>query len=113
MIRSILFTAVSVSLCLGVPTVGHAASKEDQKNLRGLAECAYLVRIAEGNGVQLKTNSSMWDQAKANLAFQAQLDAARADEEARAKFKRRERVLGSEKVMQEIIRGARNCESQI
>lgn len=113
MIRSILFTAISVSLCAGVPSVGHAASKEDQKNLRGLAECAYLVRIAEGNGVSLKTNSSMWDQVKANFAFQTKLDLARADEEARAKFKRRERVLGSGKVMQEIIRGARNCEENI
>lgn len=113
MIRSVLFTAISASLCIGVPSVGHAASKEDKKNLRLLAECAYVVRIAQGNGVRLKGDSSMWDQVKANFAVQTQLDLATADAEARAKFKRRERTFGSEQALRDIIKIARDCDAQV
>lgn len=113
MIRSILFTAISVSLCIGAPTAGFAATKEDKKNLRLLAECAYAVRIAEGNGIRLKGQASMWDQVKANFAVQTQLDLATADAEARAKFKRRERIMGSEDTMRELIRIARDCDAQV
>jgi hypothetical protein len=111
MIRSVLFTAVSVSLCIGMPSLGHAASKEDQKLVRLLAECAYAVRTAEGNGVRLNNTSAMWDQALAGAGVKFEIDTARAQTEARLKFQKRERVMGSGEALRRVIDVARDCDA--
>lgn len=111
MIRSVLFTAISVSLCMGVPSVGHAASKEEQKLVRLLAECAYAVRVAEGNGVKLNNTSAMWDQALAGAGVKFAVDTARAQTEARLKFQKRERVMGSGDALRKVIEVARDCDA--
>lgn len=113
MIRSILFTAISASLCIAVPSVGHAASKEDQKIMRMVSECAYVVRVAEGNGISLNNPSSLWDQAKAATGVKLKLDPAQYDAEARAKYKKRERVMGASEAMQKVIQRARDCDAQL
>ncbi|WP_158094335.1 hypothetical protein [Erythrobacter donghaensis] len=113
MIRSALFTVVSFSLCMSVPSAGAAASKDDEKMMRLVAECAYVVRVAEGNGVRLNNSAATWDQAKAGMGVKLQIDPARYDAEARAKYKVRERKLGSEQALRGLIQRARDCDAQL
>ncbi|KPF63427.1 hypothetical protein IP79_09475 [Porphyrobacter sp. AAP60] len=98
---------------MAVPSASHAAGKEEQKIMQMVSECAYVVRIAEGNGVSLNNPSSTWDQAKAATAVKLQIDPARYDAEARAKYKKRERVMGAAETMQKVIQRARDCDAQL
>ena len=113
MIRNILFGAATLGLCIGPVSVGHAASKDDQKMMRLLAECVYVVRVAEGNGVKLNNPSSTWDQAMATISVKFGLDPSSYEAEARAKYKRRERVMGSGEALQKVIKIARDCDAQL
>lgn len=112
MIRSALSIAAA-GLYISLASAGHAASKEDQKMMRLTSECAYVVTIAEGNGVTLNNSASTWDQLKAAAAVKLQLDPAPYDAEARAKYQKRERVMGSSEAMQKIIQRARDCDAQL
>lgn len=113
MIRAALSIAAAASLCASFASASHAAGKEEQKIMRMVSECAYVVRIAEGNGVRLNNPSSLWDQAKAATAVKLQLDPARYDAEARAKYQKRERVMGSAEALQKLIQRARDCDAEL
>lgn len=112
MLRAVLSALAVASLALS-PVAGSAASKQDQKIMRLLTQCAYVVKIAEGNGVKLRNSSAQWEQATANAAMQLKLDPKPYVEEARAKYKRRERVMGSGDAVRNMIQRARECDAQL
>lgn len=107
---TLAFATASLALC---PTGAIAASKDDKKMMRLIAQCAYVVKIAEGNGVKLRNSSALWEQATANAAMQLKLDPAPFIEEAKAKYKKRERVMGSGDAVRNMIQRARDCDAQL
>lgn len=113
MIRTILLSAAATGLCIGSASAGQAAGKEDQKMMRLTAECTYVVQIAEANGAKLNNPSSLWSQLKATVAVKFGFDPAPYDAEARAKYKKRERVMGAQEAMQKLMSRARECDAQL
>lgn len=104
---------LAVVIATTCATAAFAASKEDKKVMKLLAECTYVVKMAEGNGVQLRNSSGQWEQATANFALQTKQDAKRHMEEARLKYKKRERVMGSGDAVRAMIQRARDCDAQL
>lgn len=113
MTRSIVFTTTAAALCLASVTPLHAASKEEQKMMKLFAECAYVMKVAEGAGAKLRNSAAVFEQAKAGYAVKWQMDPANADAEARAKYKKRERVMGAQEAMKKLISRARECDAQL
>ncbi|MEM7689752.1 MAG: hypothetical protein AAF291_12090 [Pseudomonadota bacterium] len=112
MTRKLGLTLALVSLALS-PTAVHAASKQDKKMMKLIAQCAYVVKMAEGNGVKLRNSAATWEQATANVAMQLKLDPVPYINEARAKYKKRERVMGSGDAVRSMIARAKECDAQL
>lgn len=112
MMRSALIT-LGVAAAFVLPGAAAASDSEAEMMMRLSAECHYVVRIAEGNGVRLKNSSAVWDQVKATVAEQTRMSTQRYDAEARAKWERRERNLGARDTMRRIADRARECDAQL
>ncbi|MDN3646243.1 hypothetical protein QWY75_08520 [Pontixanthobacter aestiaquae] len=108
-----LFAAIAMTAILGAPTTAAASNSEAEDALRLICECAYVVRIAEGNGVKLRNSSAIWSQAKATVAEKTGLSTREYDELARAKWERRLRNLGARDAMRRIADRARDCDKQL
>lgn len=109
----VILSALAVTSLAVSPTIASAASKEDQKLMRLLAECTYVVKMAEGNGTQLRNSAGTWEQALANIAMQKQIDPVPYIEEAKAKYKKRERVMGAGDTVRSMIQRAKDCDAQL
>lgn len=110
MLRSTLIAA-GIATLFAMP--GAAKAQDADYMMRMVSECAYVVRIAEGNGVQLKNSSATWDQVKAMIAEQTGLATRQFDQEARAKWETRQRRLGARDAMRRLADRARDCDAQL
>lgn len=108
-----LFVAIAMTMMIGSPTTVAASNSEAKDALRLICECAYVVRIAEGNGVKLRNSSATWSQAKAAVAEQTGLNTQEFDQAARAKWERRQRVMGASDAMRRLADRARDCDKQL
>lgn len=113
MLRSTCLNIAAFAVVASMPTASIAASKEDKKVMRLIAECAYVVKVAEGNGVKLRNSAAKWDQATAGAGLKLGIDPASYQAEARAKYKKRERVMGSGEALRKLIGRARDCDAQL
>lgn len=112
MTRTLALTLALAGLALS-SSGASAASKQDKKMMRLVAECAYVVSVAQGNGIKLRNSAATWEQATANAALQLKMDPVPYINEAKAKYKKRERVMGSGEAMRKLISRARDCDAQL
>jgi len=105
--------ACAAVLALAAAPPALAQSKQDKKMVKLVAECAYVTKMAEGNGAKLRNPAAMWEQALANVAMQMKIDPVPYINEARAKYKKRERVMGSGDAVRSMIKRAKDCDAQL
>lgn len=77
------------------------------------AGCAYVVAIAEGNDVSLNYPSSDWLSIVQALQDRTGLDGEKAIQTAKAKYKKRARVMGADEAFQYMLKRAQECDREM
>lgn len=106
----LLLTAASLLLA---PSVTIAQSKDEKKMLRMVAECTYVVNIAEQNGVRLRNSAGSWREIQSNVSQQLNVDVTKYVTEAKAKYDKRARVMGADEALRKIAQRAQDCDAQL
>lgn len=112
MFREVCFAAAGAAL-LATPAAAIAAGKEEKKIMRQITECAYVINMAEQNGVNLKHGSVTWNDLASRSRQQLGLDATPYVAEARAKYTKRARVMGADEALRHMVKRARDCNAQL
>ena len=103
--------------CLAAAAAAAAPAGAREPSARKVAkmmgDCAYVVNVAEANGVQLNHTSDDWGKWLSRYAEANGFDAERQVETARAKYRKRSRVLGADKALSDMIANARKCDQQL
>lgn len=107
--RSVIATAVL--LAMGSPLQARDASPEDVMKATG--ECVYVVNVAEGNGLTLNYSSEQWAQVIGMFAERYKLDAKKYVDKAKAKYRKRARVMGADEALQHMLGRARSCDREL
>lgn len=103
--------------CLAAAATAAAPAGAREPSARKVAkmmgDCAYVVDVAESNGVQLNYKSQDWGQWLTRYAEENGFDAEQQVEMAKAKYRKRSRVLGADKTLSDMIANARKCDQQL
>ena len=106
-----LVAAGAALLPLATPAI--AGGPSPKKMMEMSASCAYVVAIAEGNNVSLNYPSSDWLSVVQILQDRTGLDGEKAIETAKAKYKKRARVMGADEAFQYMIKRAQDCDREM
>lgn len=100
------------ALCL--PTVALAAKDPSPKKLMEVsADCAYVVGVAESNGVKLDYTSADWLTFARLLEQKFGFNSDEATQLAIAKRNRQARVMGADEAYQSMLRTAKSCDREM
>lgn len=107
--RFAVFAAVAAGLVF--PAAAKDPAPKDVARMMG--DCTYVVNVAELNGVSLNHSSEDWGQWLIKYAEAHGLDAKKQVDAAKAKYRKRGRVLGADKALNDMIYNARECDRQV
>ena len=112
----VLRSSSSLWLAAALGLVANPASARDpgaKKLMQMAAGCAYVVGVAEGSNVQLNYGSADWIGVVGILEQRTGLDGEKAINEARAKYKKRARVMGADEAYQYMLGRAQECDREM
>lgn len=91
-----------------------AAKDPSPKKLMELsADCAYVVGVAEGNGVKLNYTSADWLTVARLMEQKFGFNSDEAMKLARAKRERQARVMGADEAFKSMLRTAQSCDREM
>lgn len=98
-------------LVLAAPVI--AGGPSPKKLMEWSAGCAYVVSIAEGNDVALNYGSQDWLAFVQILQDRTGLDGEKAILDAKAKYKKRARVMGADEAFRYMLGRAKDCDREM
>lgn len=108
--RFAAFAMLAVSLSLPAAAKKAPTPKEVAAMM---GDCVYVVNVAESNGVTLGHSSEQWGQWLINYANANGIDAKKQVDAAKARYRKRGKVLGADKALNDMIYNARKCEKEV
>lgn len=102
---------VALAAAMAVPVAAKEPAPKEVARMMG--DCTYVVNVAESNGVKLGHNSEDWAQWLVEYAEAHGFDAKKQVDAAKAKYRKRGRVLGADKALSDMIYNARECDKQL
>lgn len=102
---------VAIAAVLAVPAAAKEPTPKEVAKMMG--DCTYVVNVAESNGVRLSHKSEDWAQWLLDYAEANGLDAKKQVDAAKAKYRKRGKVLGADKALSDMIDNARECDKQL
>lgn len=110
-ISSISVAALAIA---GIATSPLAAKEsENEKSMRQIAECGYVIYQVEREGVALEYGAEMWDSIVTQVSQGTGLEARPYLEMAEAKYKRIERNMGADYTFERLKERAKECNAQL
>lgn len=101
---------VAVFTCQ-TPSLAKQASPDQIMQATG--ECVYIVNVAESNGSRLNHSSEKWAELLLTFSERYKLDAKKYVDKAKAKYRKRAKVLGADKALSDMLHTARTCDKQL
>ncbi len=102
----------TLAVCLSLPAA--AKKQPSPKEVAAMmGDCVYVVNIAESNGVALGHSSEQWGEWLIAYANANGIDAKKQVDAAKAKYRKRGKVLGADKALNDMIYNARQCEKEV
>lgn len=105
------------ALCLpalSLPAAALAAKDPGPKKAMELsADCAYVVGVAEGNGVKLNYTSADWLTFARLLEQKFGFNSDEATQLARAKRERQARIMGADQAYKSMLKTAKSCDREM
>ncbi len=77
------------------------------------AGCAYVTGVAEGSNVRLNYGSAAWLEIVGILEQKTGIDGENAIATAKAKYKKRARVMGADEAYQYMLSRAKDCDREM
>ena len=111
--RAFRYTALAtLVVSMSVPA---AAKKEPtpKEVAAMMGDCVYVVNVAESNGVALGHSSEQWGEWLIAYAKANNIDAKKQVDSAKARYRKRGKVLGADKALSDMIFNARKCEKEV
>lgn len=109
--HSRIFVGAAIAAALAVPAAAKEPAPKEVAKMMG--DCTYVVNVAELNGVKLSHKSEDWAQWLLKYAEANGFDAKKQVDAAKAKYRKRGKVLGADKALSDMIANARNCDKQL
>ena len=106
----VIFAVVGCCARAGCESGKRQGSRREEADADG---CAYVVGVAEGSNVQLNYGSADWIGVVGILEQRTGLDGEKAINEARAKYKKRARVMGADEAYQYMLGRAQECDREM
>jgi|JI8StandDraft_2_1071088.scaffolds.fasta_scaffold432289_1 hypothetical protein len=105
--------AIGLIAAVGIPAVLAAKDPSPKKIMEMAADCAYVVGVAEGNGVKLNYTSADWLTMTRLMEQNFGFNSDEAMQLARAKRERQARVMGADDAYKSMLRTAQNCDREM
>jgi len=110
-----LSSTIALGLIAAIATPAALAAKDPspKKLLELSADCAYVVGVAEGNGVKLNYTSADWLTVARLIEQKAGFNSDEAMKLARAKRERQARTMGADAAYNSMLRTAQSCDREM
>ena len=110
--KSAIWLACATALMVAANPAG-AKDPSPKKLMEMSAGCTYVVSVAEGSNVRLNYGSADWLGIVRILEQRTGLDGEKAIELAKAKYKKRARVMGADEAYSYMLNRARECDREM
>jgi len=104
---------IGLIAAVGIPAVLAAKDPSPKKMMEMVADCAYVVGVAEGNGAKLNYTSADWLTIARLMEQKFGFNSDEAMKLARAKRERQARVMGADEAYQSMLRTAKSCDREM
>lgn len=101
----------TLAVTLSLPAAAKGPTPQEVAKMMG--DCVYVVNVAELNGVTLEHSSEQWAEWLISYAEANGIDAKKQVDAAKAKYRKRGKVLGADKALSDMIYNARECDKQV
>ncbi|OCC23562.1 hypothetical protein MB02_10300 [Croceicoccus estronivorus] len=109
-LQKILLAASAVPFVSASPAM---AESEEEKIIRFAAECTYVTKTVEKEGIGLKHSGDEWLGMLSQVEQKAGIDALPYLNQAKAKYNRHAKKMGADWAFKRMISRARECDKQL
>ncbi|MGI9377977.1 MAG: hypothetical protein ACR2PC_18115 [Tsuneonella suprasediminis] len=101
-------------VAVAVLVAGQAQAKaSNEAVMKATGECVYVVHVAESNGARLNHSSEQWAQVIHMFAERYKLDAKSYVDKAKAKYRKRSKVMGADEALSHMMQRAKACDKEL
>jgi hypothetical protein len=102
------------AMVAAVLVAGQAQAKtSNEAVMRAAGECVYVVHVAESNGARLNHSAEQWAQVMQMFAERNKFDAKSYVDKAKAKYRKRSRVMGADEALSHMMQRAKACDKEL